>query len=62
MRSGGIGPTTDRAEGGPRVTPTIVERLDALEEHVETLHQFYDELIAELRTEAGEAAVDELAP
>jgi hypothetical protein len=44
------------------VTPTIVERLDALEEHVETLHQFYDDLIAELRTEAGEVGADEPPP
>lgn len=43
------------------MTPTIVERLDALEEHVETLHQFYDDLIAELKIEAGESLADEPA-
>lgn len=44
------------------MTPTVIERLNALEEQVESLHRFYDDLIAELKIEVAEYDADEPVP
>lgn len=65
---GGEGPPPSTAKGQSRggtelaPTVTVIERLDALEERVESLHRFYDDLIAELMIEAAELDADESVP
>lgn len=47
---------------GTELQPTVIERLHALEERIEALHRYYDELIAELMIEAAELDADESVP